>query len=275
MAKALGKHASTGPLRIRSGNGSAGNIQVVGQTWLQRGRSEFGAEIPVDPHQHLRGLDAASTGPLRIRSGNICRIAHCACGATRASTGPLRIRSGNLAIHASAGKQGWALQRGRSEFGAEMAPDGQRSTVRRKASTGPLRIRSGNMPSLRNPLASTPSLQRGRSEFGAEIRSTRWKRRWGGGGFNGAAPNSERKLHSPSADISPQALCFNGAAPNSERKCAFPPGWPASAKELQRGRSEFGAEMTFDLPGRGGRVTASTGPLRIRSGNKRCSTGAS
>ena len=62
--------ASTGPLRIRSGNQIGANVGAC--------------------------MTNASTGPLRIRSGNPAQLFSGARGLNAASTGPLRIRSGNL-----------------------------------------------------------------------------------------------------------------------------------------------------------------------------------
>ena len=90
-------------------------------------------------------------------------------------------------------------------------------------------------------------LQRGRSEFGAEIGGL------GDGGdggfscFNGAAPNSERKCRVLGDSDPAEGYRFNGAAPNSERKCLGGGTFARSGGQLQRGRSEFGAEINIRL----------------------------
>ena len=61
------------------------------------------------------------------------------------------------------------LQRGRSEFGAEMKQRPHHVMLDAVASTGPLRIRSGNWSTNVLQLSLVSVLQRGRSEFGAEI----------------------------------------------------------------------------------------------------------
>ena len=96
----------------------AATPMAVAAMMLQRGRSEFGAEIPASQIT-TQNPKAASTGPLRIRSGNqavptrrdpsFMSFNGAAPNSERkcrdyegrierwkvASTGPLRIRSGN------------------------------------------------------------------------------------------------------------------------------------------------------------------------------------
>ena len=255
----LQRHASTKPLRVRSG------------------RVRRGKRFPL--------LVAASTKPLRVRSGREAKDGDneatkmlqrsrrvFAAEGTSDSTTKTRIPIFNEAAACSQRKVHGVIirQAGPRSFN-EAAACSQRKEHQpgvcradHRASTKPLRVRSGRReqsPFGRpEPLASTKPLRVRSGRFLTPNLPTRWR-----SGFNEAAACSQRKAGATAPTIVINNLLQRSRCV-SAAEGAIAPASPCATKSLQRSRCVFAAEGAVSRRKDGRPNRASTKPLRVRSG---------